>query len=89
MVVALIEKIGTLDTEKFIEAFEGFSYKTPVGLWTMRKCDHQVLLPMFGGVVEGGPNPYFPFPWLGPNIMTFPAEKVAIPATPDYNPRCK
>jgi ABC-type branched-subunit amino acid transport system substrate-binding protein len=89
MVVALIEKIGTIDPEKFIEAFEGFSYKTPVGVWTMRKCDHQVLLPMFGGVVEGGPNPYFPFPWLGPKIVTFPPEKVAIPATPDYNPRCK
>jgi len=89
MAFAAVEKAGSLDPEKFIDAFEGFSYKTPVGMWTMRKCDHQMIQPMFGGVVEGGPNPFFPFPWIGPNIVTIPAEKVAIPATTDYNPRCK
>jgi branched-chain amino acid transport system substrate-binding protein len=89
MVFSVVEKIGTLDPEKFIEAFEGFSYKTPVGIWTMRRCDHQVIQPMFGGVIEGGPNPFFPFPWIGPKILTFPAEKVTIPATSDYNVRCK
>jgi branched-chain amino acid transport system substrate-binding protein len=89
MVFAAVEKAGTLDPEKFIAAFEGFSYKTPVGTWTMRACDHQVIQPMFGGTIEGGPNPFFPFPWIGPKIVTFPAEKVTIPATSDYNPRCK
>ena len=54
----------------------------------MRKCDHQVMLPMYGGVVEGGPNPYYPFPWIGQNLEMFPAEKVAVPATKEYNPRC-
>jgi branched-chain amino acid transport system substrate-binding protein len=97
MTFAAIEKAGSLDPEKIIQAYEGFEYKTPVGLWTMRKCDHQVIKPMFGGVMQCGPNPYFngsispdvKFCWESPNIMTFPAEKVMNPATPDYNARCK
>jgi len=96
MVFAAVEKAGSLDPEKIIEAFEGFRYKTPVGWWSMRECDHQVILPMFGGVVEAGENPYFngsilpdkKFPWLGPDIMTFSAEEAAIPPTSDYNKRC-
>jgi branched-chain amino acid transport system substrate-binding protein len=96
MTFAAIEKAGSLDPEKVIEAFEGFQYNTPVGLWTMRKCDHQVIVPMYGLVMESQ-NPYFDgsirpeikFPWVGPNIEMFPAEKVNIAATPDYNPRCR
>ena len=88
MVFAAVKKAGSLDPEKIIEAFEGMWYKTPVGWWFMRKCDHQVILPMFGGVVEAGPNPYFDFPWLGPDIITFPAAESAMPPTSDYNKRC-
>ncbi len=88
MFFAAMEKAGCLDTEKIIEAFEGMWYKTPVGWWFMRKCDHQVILPMFGGVVEAGKNPYYDFPWLGPDIITFPAAESAIPPTTDYNKRC-
>jgi hypothetical protein len=88
MVFAAVEKAGSLDPEKIIAAFEGFRYKTPVGWWHMRKCDHQVMLPMFGMVTNAGPNPYFPFPWYGPDIVRFSAEKTAIPATSEYNPRC-
>ena len=96
MVFAAVEKAGSLDPEEIIHAFEGFQYKTAVGWWTMRECDHQVILPMFGGVVEAGENPYFngsilpdkKFPWLGPDIMTFSAEESAIPPTSDYNKRC-
>jgi branched-chain amino acid transport system substrate-binding protein len=88
MVFAAIEKAGTLDAENIIEAFEGFRYKTPVGWWTMRKCDHQVMLPMFGMVTKAGSNPYFPFPWYGPDIVRFSAEETGIPATSDYNSRC-
>ena len=89
MTFAAVEKAGTLDSEKFIETFEGFKWMSPVGLYTMRKCDHQVLVPMYGGIIEGGPNPFYDFPWAGPNIVKFPAEEVALPATPDYNPRCQ
>jgi len=90
MVFAAVEKAGSLDPEKIIETFENnFQWKSPVGLWTMRKCDHQVILPVYGGVIEGGPNPFYKFPWAGPKVIQFPAEKVALPATPDYNPRCQ
>jgi branched-chain amino acid transport system substrate-binding protein len=98
MAFAAVEKAGSLDPEKIIETFEGFQWKSPVGLWTMRKCDHQNLMPMFGGKMEGGTNPYYngsirpdvKFPWTGPDIVTFPAEMVAMPAdTPGYNPRCR
>jgi branched-chain amino acid transport system substrate-binding protein len=97
MTFAAVEKAGSLDPEKIIEAFENFQWKSPVGLWTMRKCDHQVILPMFGGVIEGGPNPFYDgsirpevkFPWMGPNLVEFPADKIALPPTPQYNPRCR
>lgn len=90
-----VQKAGSVDPEKIIETYEGLSTKTPVGIWTMRKCDHQVVVPMFAGTVEGGWNPWYngsirpdvKFPCEGPNIMTVPSS--AIPATPDYNPRCK
>jgi len=97
MAFAAIEKAGSLDPEKIIQTFEGFEYKTPVGLWSMRACDHQLIMPMFGGTIEGGPNPFFngsirsdvKFPWEGPNLVTIRANEVTIPATPSYNPRCK
>ena len=88
MVFASAEKAGSLDPEKIIAAFEGFRFKTPVGWWYMRECDHQVILPMFGMATKVGPNPYYPFPWYGPDYVTFSAEETAIPATRDYNPRC-
>lgn len=88
MTFAAVEKAGSLDPEKIIEAFEGMWYKTPVGWWFMRKCDHQVILPMFGGEIQAGWNPYFDFPWLGTDIITFPAAESAIPPTSDYNKRC-
>ena len=97
MVLAAVEKAGSLDPEKIIDAFEGFRYKTPVGWWEMRRCDHQIFMPMFGGAIQAGWNPWYNgsinqevnMPWVGPDITTLPAEKVAIPATPDYNPRCQ
>jgi branched-chain amino acid transport system substrate-binding protein len=96
MAFAAVEKAGSLEPEKIIEAFEGFWYKTPVGWWHMRKCDHQGIIPMFGGEVRAGWNPFFNgsiredvnFPWLGPEVFRAPATESAIPPTPDYNPRC-
>ena len=89
MTFAAIEKAGSLDAEKIIEAYEGFQWKSPVGMWTMRKCDHQVVLPMFGGIIEAGPNPYYKFPWASAKVEEFPADKVTLPATKDYNNRCQ
>jgi branched-chain amino acid transport system substrate-binding protein len=89
MTFAAVEKAGSLDAEKIIKAYEGFQWKSPTGQWTMRACDHQVLLPMFGGMIEGGPNPYYKFPWAGPKVEMFPVEKVSLPATKEYNARCQ
>ncbi len=97
MTFAAIAKAGSLDPEKIIETFEGFDYKSPIGPYHMRKCDHQAILPMFAGVTQVGPNPFFngsirpdvKFPWIGPDMLSFPGDKVVIPATAEYNPRCK
>jgi branched-chain amino acid transport system substrate-binding protein len=94
---AAMEKAGTLDPDKFVKVFEGFQYKTPVGTYTMRACDHQMLVPMYGITIAGGQNPFYngsikpeiKFPFEGPKIEMFPAEAVAFPATKEYNPRCQ
>jgi len=95
MTFAAVEKAGSLDPEKIIEAFEGFWYKSVAGWWVMRKCDHQAIMPMFAGEVKWA-NPYFDgsidpkvkFPYVGRDIMKIPAIEVSIPPTSDYNPRC-
>lgn len=46
---AAIQKAGSTDKEKIIDALEGLTIDSPVGKVTMRKEDHQVMLPMFYG----------------------------------------
>lgn len=95
MTFAAMTKAGSFDPEKIIKTFEGFKYNTPVGEYTMRACDHQILTPMFGIIMESQ-NPFFDgsispdvkFPFEGPKIEMFPAEKIALPATKEYNQRC-
>jgi len=95
MTFAAMTKAGSLDPEKVIKTFEGFRYNTPVGEYTMRACDHQILTPMFGIIMEAQ-NPFFngsirpevKFPFEGSKVEMFPAEKIALPATKEYNPRC-
>ena len=85
MTFAAIEKAGTLDPEKVIEAYEGFQYESPVGTYTMRACDHQALMPMYGIVIKAGPNPFYngsiredvKFPWDGPDLEVFPLTSLA------------
>jgi len=48
---AAIEKAGSTDKEKIIDAMEGLTIDTPVGKATLRKEDHQVSIPMSYGVV--------------------------------------
>lgn len=98
MFFAAVEKAGSLDTEKIINTFEGFWHETPVGWWSMRKCDHQLIMPMFAGEIQAGWNPWYngsinpdvKMPWIGQDIKTFGALGLgtAIPPTSDYNPRC-
>jgi branched-chain amino acid transport system substrate-binding protein len=95
MIFAALEKAGSLDPEKVVETFEGFSHKTPVGLWTMRKCDHQAIQPMFVASMQAGWNAFYngsiradvKFPWFGSDIVTIPGES-NYSATSNYNPRC-
>ena len=46
-----IEKAGSTDKEKIIDAMEGLTIDTPVGKATLRKEDHQVAIPMSYGVI--------------------------------------
>jgi len=54
LVVKAFQKAGAVDREKFINAMEGLVVDSPVGKLEMRKCDHQLMLPMFFGVTKKG-----------------------------------
>lgn len=43
----VIQRAGTLDTEKIINTWEGDTYESFAGKLTMRKCDHQAVMDMF------------------------------------------
>ena len=43
---------GAVDKEKFIDALEGLWIESPAGQIEMRKCDHQVVYPMYLGVTK-------------------------------------
>jgi len=45
-------KAGKIDKEKFVTALEGMALDSPVGKLEIRKCDHQLLLPMYFGVTK-------------------------------------
>ncbi len=48
-IVEGFKKAKTIDKEKFIDAIEGMSVDSPVGKLELRKCDHQLVLPMYFG----------------------------------------
>jgi branched-chain amino acid transport system substrate-binding protein len=56
LVVKAFQKAGAVDREKFINAMEGLVVDSPVGKLEMRKCDHQLILPMFFGVTRKSPK---------------------------------
>jgi branched-chain amino acid transport system substrate-binding protein len=71
------EKAGKVDTEKFVDAFEGMVLDSPVGKMEMRKCDHQVIVPMYWGVTKKSPDHNF---LIVSDIITIPGK--------DYVPTC-
>jgi len=74
------QKAGSMNREKFIDAVEGMVLNdTPVGKIEMRKCDHQVTLPMFWGVTKKSPE-YKDFLIAG-DLVTIPAS--------EYMPTCE
>ncbi len=74
--IEAIKKAGTVDREKVIDALEGMSIKSPVGVVTMRAYDHQLMQPIFVGITKKVPGYKF---LLATNISTIPAEDVIPP----------
>jgi branched-chain amino acid transport system substrate-binding protein len=72
------EKAGKVDREKFIDAMEGMTLDSPVGKMEMRKCDHQVALPMFFGVTKKSPQYDF---LIAGDVLSVPGK--------DYMPTCE
>jgi branched-chain amino acid transport system substrate-binding protein len=72
------KKAGKFDKEKFVSALEGMAIDSPVGRLEIRKCDHQLLLPMYFGVTKKDPR--YDFLTAG-NIETIPGK--------DYVPSCE
>ena len=69
----IIQKVGSDDVEKVIEAWEDSSYEGLEGPFFMRKCDHQAVQPGFA--VQAVKDPKYPH--LIPKILaTFPGDKV-------------
>ncbi|MHB8109066.1 MAG: ABC transporter substrate-binding protein [Syntrophorhabdaceae bacterium] len=72
------KKAGKIDKEKFVNALEGMAIDSPVGKLEIRKCDHQLLLPMYFGVTKKDPKYDF---LVAGNIETIQGK--------DYVPSCE
>ena len=71
MVAKAYQKAGVVNKEKFIDALEGMTLDTSaVGKLQVRKCDHQLLYPMFYGMTKKVPE-YKDF-LIGTDIVTVP-----------------
>jgi branched-chain amino acid transport system substrate-binding protein len=51
-----INKVGSLDTEKVIDALEGAMIESPVGPVEIRACDHQSMWPSYVGLIGQVPG---------------------------------
>ena len=102
MAIEGLAKAASLDPEKIIKTLETFEYMTPIGeVWKMRACDHNTILPGFGGSFSCASNTFYDgnnpdgieLCWESPDIMRFPTEKIngsaTIPELLDYNPACE
>jgi len=70
-------KAGKIDKEKLIKVIEGMAVDTPVGKLEIRKCDHQLVLPMYYGATKKDPKYDF---LVATDIETIPGK--------DYMPSC-
>ena len=73
MYAAAVRKAGSFDTQKVIKAWEGLEWDGPYGKVLMRAQDHQAILPLYVGKVEGKTK-YFDYPYFTP-VMTVPREQ--------------
>jgi len=72
------KKAGKIDKEKFIDSLEGMALDSPIGKLEVRKCDHQIVLPMFYGVTKKSPKYEF---LVGGDLVSI--------AGKDYMPTCE
>jgi branched-chain amino acid transport system substrate-binding protein len=71
MVAKAYQKAGVVDKEKFIDALEGMTLETSaVGKLQVRKCDHQLLYPIFYGMTKKVPE--YKDHLVGTDIVTVP-----------------
>jgi branched-chain amino acid transport system substrate-binding protein len=72
MVAKAYQKAGAVDKEKFIDALEGMTLDgTALGKLQVRKCDHQLLYPVYYGMTKKVPE--YKDHLVGTNIVTVPA----------------
>jgi len=72
-----LKKAKSDDVNAVIKAWEGLSFKGVGGMWTMRPCDHQALVPIW--IAEIVPNSQFmKLPYVGTPIM-IPAKEIEVP----------
>jgi branched-chain amino acid transport system substrate-binding protein len=70
-IIQAYQKAGKIDKEKLIDALEGATLNTSaIGKLQIRKCDHQLLLPVYYGVTKKVPE-YKDF-LIGTDIITVP-----------------
>lgn len=77
LIAKAYQKAGRIDKEAFINAMEGLAVDSPIGKLEMRKCDHQLMLPMFFGVTKKSPQYDY---LIGGDLVTIPGK--------DYLPTC-
>jgi len=65
-----IEKAGTVNTEKMIEALEGLTFEAPVGPITIRACDHQAMWPFWVGKIDTSDK--LPWPHITDAVLPDP-----------------
>jgi branched-chain amino acid transport system substrate-binding protein len=66
------QKAGKADKEKLIDALEGMTLDdTAIGKLQIRKCDHQLMLPVFYGMTKKVPE--YKDHLIGVDIATVPA----------------
>jgi branched-chain amino acid transport system substrate-binding protein len=67
-----IEKAGTLDTEKVVDALEGSEVDAPVGRLKLRACDHQAMHPYWVGIIKWDDK--YPWPYVHDPVALNPPD---------------
>ena len=81
MYAEAVKRAHSFDTDKVIKAWEGFEWDGPYGKVLMRAQDHQAMMPIFVGKIEGKTK-YFDFPYFT-YLMTVTREQLDYKAE-DY-----